>query len=275
MKRSILRGLSLVLVIGAVGCGDEALPGGDDDDDDGATIDDATAQEAGGRLAASAESGARAYRICNSGFVCAAVTSGGDSDGDGIPDYAASEYTACSVQSPWGAAMLDGDEVITDNEPIAAGYDYSLAQDFTYVLAGTGGSVSFEAAQVASMAGGAYSLDEATQILFTIGASTEEEEIAWSKFYTPGSAWSPGDPLVAGSYEVGGAWQVTLDGPDGSSVIAAAVSTVSPLQLDPACATLVVGGSIDAVIDDNGNTQILQVTWTGCDANNTDLLDNP
>ena len=60
----------------------------------------------------------------------------------------------------------------------------------------------------------------------------------------------------------------------GATVLEAVVATESALILDPACPTLVVAGSIEAIVGDASNHEILSITWNGCDASGTELL-NP
>lgn len=284
MERSLLRGLVMVVaVLGAAACGEvgPADATGDDDDDGGSgQIDSAIAQRTGSSLAASAESGARAYDVRTAAaFVCDSVTSMGDSDSDGVPDFAAIEHQDCSKMTPWGQGLVTGDEAITDNQPTVAGIDYSLAQSLEIALGTSGEHVSFDATQVASKEGALFAIEEATVILHSgsdvNGAFTNEEELAWSKTYEPSSAWMPGEPAVAGLYSVDGAYQITFNQADASTVVQAVVATEEPLQLDPSCSTLVVAGKISAIVGDGSTAQILEVTWTGCNASGTELLPAP
>lgn len=281
MKRILVRSLSAVLVLTAAACGGEGLESQDDGDGDGGTpMDSAIAQRTGSSLAASAEFGARAYDLdLGAAFVCDSVTSMGDSDGDGVPDFAAIEHTDCSKTTAWGPGIVNGSEAITDNQPMSAGVDYSLAQSLEIALATSGDHVSFDSAQTAEQSGSLFLLDEATDIQRTghdaNGAYSTEEEIAWSKSYEPGSAWAPGDDAVAGSYSVDGAYQVTFTQAGVTTLVEAVVATEVPLTLDPSCATLVVAGTITAIVGDGSNAQILEITWTGCDASGTELVSGP
>ena len=282
MARSLLlRGVLAVVVFGVAACG-EVGPADGDDDDDGSSgpIDSAVAQRAGTSLAASAESGARAYNVGTSAaFLCDSVTSLGDSDSDGVPDFAAVEQEACSKMTPWGQGLVTGNEAITDNQPMVAVVDYSLAQSLEIAIGSSGEHVSFNATQTASQNGALFAIDEATDIIHTgsdeNGAFTNEEEIVWSKSYEPASAWMPGDAAVAGTYSVDGVYQITFDQAGAILVVEAVVATEVPLQLDPSCSTLVVAGTISAIVGDGSSAQILEVTWTGCNASGTELLDAP
>lgn len=281
MERFLLRGLLAAVVLGAAACGEVGPADGDDDDDGGSgPIDSVLAQRTGASLAASAESGARAYDVnASAAFLCDSVTSLGDSDGDGVPDFAAIEHEACSKLTPWGQGLVTGNEAITDNQPMLAGVDYSLAQSLQIALGTSGEQVSFDAAQTASQNGNLFEIEEATEIIHTgtdaNGAYSNEEELAWSKAYEPSSAWMPGDAAVAGTYSVNGAYQITFDQAGASTVVEAVVATDVPLQIDPACSTLVVAGTITAILGDGSSEQILEVTWTGCNASGTELLPAP
>lgn len=282
MARSLLlRGVLAVIVLGATACGEVGPADGDDDDDGGSgQIDSAVAQRTGTSLAASAESGARAYDVhAAAAFLCDSVTSMGDTDGDGVPDFAAIQHEDCSKMTPWGQGLVTGDEAITDNQPDVAGVDYSLAQSLEIALGSSGEHVSFNAAQTASKDGSLFAIEEATEIVHTgsdaNGAYSNEESLAWSKTYEPSTAWMPGDAAVAGTYSVDGAYQITFDQAGVTTVVEAVVSTDVPLQLDPSCSTLVVAGKITAILGDGASAQILEVTWTGCNASGTELLPNP
>lgn len=278
MERVLLRGFLVVAILGSTACGEvgPAPDAGDDDDDGGGAIDSVLADRTGAALASSAESGARAYDLeTSAAFVCDSVTSMGDSDGDGVPDFAAIEHDNCSKTTPWGLGLVSGDEAITDNQPLVAGVDYSLAQSLEIALATSGEHVSFDAAQVASKDGNVFAIEEATEITHSGPGFTNVEELAFSKTYEPSSAWMPGDAAVAGIYSVSGAYEISFDSASSSTLVQAVVATQVPLQLDPACPTLVVAGTLQAIVADGANEQILEITWNGCSASGTELLPAP
>lgn len=276
MERVLLRGFLVVAILGSAACGEVGPNEGEDDGGGGGPVDSVLAERTGSALASSAESGARAYDVeASAAFLCDSVTSMGDTDGDGVPDFAAIEHESCSKTTPWGQGLVSGNEAITDNQPLIAGVDYSLAQSLEIALATSGEHVSFDAVQVASKNGDLFEIEEATEITHTGPGFSNVEELAFSKTYAPSSPWMPGDAAVAGLYSVSGAYEITFDSASSSTLVQAVVSTQVPLQLDPACPTLVVAGTLEAVVGDGSNEQILEITWTGCNASGTELVPAP
>ena len=277
MKRFLFRSLILSSALLTAACGSEGS--GDDDDDGGGTqMDSATAQRAGGRIANGAESGAKQFDIrSSSSFACDETTTLPDMDGDGIPDMVAIEHTApCSKMTPWGFGTVDGNEVITDDAGAGASYSILSSLEIS-VGSGTAGIlVSYDNATQAEKVGDVFELAEATDLEISgndeNGPYSETHEIAWAKVYAPQSAWAPGDAAVAGTLEYAGAFVLTFETGLGTTIVQAAVETATPLTLDPACPTLVVAGSLDAVVGDGSNAQVLHIVWTGCDAAGTELI---
>lgn len=280
--KALGHGFTVLMILSAAACGEPA--GDDDGNGNGPTPTPVSAekvQKAGGTISSGAEFGAKSYDLrANPGFSgCPTVTSiMGDSDGDGIHDAAGMEYTSCAVQSAWGAATLNGDAFITDSEPNVPGVDATLAQDFVFAVTGTAGViVDFQVVQELSLDGSAYVFNEPSVVTESTATSAYKQQNAWSKRYDPDSAWQPGDALVAGSYEVNGAFRHT-NTENGAITyeLEGVIATEVPLRLEPACASLVVSGTLHAIIgNDQTGHQILEITWTGCDASNTDLIPAP
>ncbi len=276
--KTLGHGFAVLMALSTAACGGGLATG---DDDDGSTpppqMSEQQAQKAGGSISSGAEFGAKSYDLrANAAFACPNVTSLGDQDGDGIPDLAAMEYVDCPVSSPWGAAILNGDAAIQDTQPTVAGVDATIAQDFVFAVTGTAGvMVDYQVVQQLSQDGAAFEINEPSVVVESGPGYSYRQENAWTKRYTPASAWQPGDAIVAGSYEVNGAFQHTSDANGTITVFEGVIATEVPLQLDPACPTLIVGGTLQAIVGDANNHQILDITWTACDASNTDLVPAP
>jgi len=186
-----------------------------------------------------------------------------DSDGDGVPDSVSITYTSCTDSYDGWTETYDGTETFSD--PTANTSDWAYADVYDLTVAATDGTDS----ETDHMTGsdsfgpdGASWKDSETfaddysgtyQGQAFSGHATED----WAEVYTPNGAWSPDQPLVAGTYTVTGDWSDTIDGQS----VSASISTPDPLVIDPACDTYFVSGTV--VATDGTNTETL--TWTGCD----------
>lgn len=269
---------SLVALLPLAACAPQAQEGAE-------PIAGADAQMAGQALSASVEDGARFYGgpdlSASAAATCHTVTGDlTDTDGDGIPVSVSITYD-CNETSGSNSASFVGTEAFADDDTAAASFDFSATSDVVLSLSGTNGSISFarDAALAASQSGSSYSLDvSSSNTVDAVGPNggtySANETIGWLTSYAPSTTWTPGQPPVAGTYSVDGAWSVVLTHGGNSHAAEAAVSTDVPLQLDPACETGIVGGKISAAYAGENGTSAIEVTWTGCGQKTVAYVDN-
>lgn len=220
-------------------------------------------------LASTAEGASGAFElpfdILNA--TCVSYLNGGtDTDGDGIPDDDVIQVN-CSATVGGVVRTIAGTITVSDDNPAVADFNYGA----TYNLSATSddgqgntASASTSASTEASDTGGVYSVDfsgfESLSANIDGDNVTVSEVHAWTVEYTPASAWSPGDALVAGDMSIDGSW--TIGGTMGDGVLV--LSTSVPLHVDPACAPDVFdSGTLDATAVGPG-IDIYEIQWNGC-----------
>lgn len=242
--------------------------------EEGNAIGPAQSQIAGGALADSVESGAIQFQGTNpaAGFTCHSVAGdASDPDQDSIPTDVTVTYANCSQSGEGVIVTLNGQQSVKDLNNTAASFDFSLASDITIgVMSTAGGSImaNEDFTLTGSQPAGGYQIDvNGSRSVDAAGDGNTfqyDEDVAWAENYTPGSAWAPGDPLVAGSYTVNGQWSVAVDFNQENASANADVQTVTPLSLDPACESLVTAGKISASYEGPDGSRSLTVEWTAC-----------
>ncbi len=231
-------------------------------------------QIAGGALADSVEQGALQFQGTNpaAGFTCHSVSGDpSDTDQDGIPANVTVVYSNCSQSGNGVIVTLNGQQSVQDLNLSAASFDFALASDISIGVTSTaGGSImaNEDFTLTGSQPAGGYQIDvDGSRSVDAAGDGNTfqyDEDVAWAENYTPGSAWAPGAPLVAGTYTVNGDWAVAVDFNQENASANANVTTVTPLSLDPACESLITGGTISASYQGPEGQRSLTVQWNGC-----------
>ena len=264
MNRVKLMGVMVGVAALAAACGKPA---------DKAVLDASNSQAAGKALGDSVEAsasdlkggpGAAAAASC---YTVTGDTS--DPDGDGIPTNATVLFDNCTVSNTNGTAVLNGKLHLQDDDNSSKSFNF--LGDSALILVETdpagdsatikrvGGIQGIEPADASS-----FELKHAVGTEITSqseGVSHDvTEKYGFDEGYAPSSAWAPGDALVAGTYALEGAYDVTVDDQEAK----AAVVTAQPLQLDPSCSTLIVGGEVDAGFKGPNDSRLLRVIWSGC-----------
>lgn len=273
-----LAAVALASACSAPGAGDDAAASGTP-----APQSTAARVREGHHVASGVLAGARAFRGSAPAFAAGCPTIsmiGSDTDSDGATELTALQYTDCAMTTGYGPSIVNGDEAMVDNAEGVNDFNITHAADLRIAVQDSAQtSVHFQAANTGLHGADGWQLTEATDVTIDgadeNGSYSEHDQIAFVKLYVPSSAWLPGQPLVAGTYEVSGADEITVTTSEGASDVTFAVSTTDPLVIDPSCATLIVGGSIEAVSSDASATEALQITWTGCNANGVDLVPLP
>ena len=265
MNRAKLMGVVVGIGALATACGKPAAK---------ATLDQSNSQLAGKTLGATVEAsamdlkggpGAAAAAGC---YTVSGDTS--DPDGDGIPSNATVLFDNCTVSSTAGTAVLNGKLHVQDDDNSSASFNF--LGDSALILVETdpagdsatikrvGGIQGIEPANASS-----FELKHAVGTEITAqseGVSHDlTEKYGFDEGYAPSSSWAPGQALVAGEYALAGAYDITVDDQEAK----AAVVTAQPLQLDPTCSTLIVGGEVDAGFAGPNDKRLLKVVWSGCD----------
>jgi hypothetical protein len=242
--------------------------------DDG-SLSQAEARNAGDSLAAGVEDSAKGFGRVSDGTTLdqPCVTMSGDTadpDADSIPNNAKLTYN-CTGMLLGLTATVTGTMGVVDNQPAAATWAFTGMSDLHGSLTG-GGTASIVrdvdgvivASQLSAL--GPYKLQRMLDVVTVFtgerGATTTvTEDNDWSVVFTPVASWTPGGVIVTGNLAVTGTWNVTVE----NKVAMATLSTPAALVIDPACASLVKGGSLIATYDDdNGRSHDIDVTWTGC-----------
>ena len=264
MNRAKLMGVVVGIGALATACGKPAAK---------ATLDQSNSQLAGATLGATVEASAMDLKGGPGGAAAAGCyTVSGDTsdpDGDGIPSNATVQFDNCTVSGTAGTAVLNGSLHLQDDDNASKSFNFT--GDSALILVETdpagdsatikrvGGIQGIEPADASS-----FELKHAVGTEITAqseGVSHDlTEKYGFDEGYAPSSPWAPGDALVAGTYGLKGAYDITVDDQEAKAGIITAV----PLQLDPSCSTLVVGGEVDAAFAGPNDKRFLKVTWTGC-----------
>jgi len=273
MKRTLLLStLAAATVVFGAACGRNSPV---------APVDGAHAQAAGDEIGSTAESDVVGYEPEATGLAYA--TSGMnpcisvnpdppiDSDHDGVPDDATFTATDCGKTLPNGdVARLDGTMEVQDPTADTADFDVLRTDHLKLVVTEPSGTVRLD-----QQSDGVINGNEPTAGTFERKVNKTDDDTFlgpdgnanhaiisrdWTLDYTPSSAWHPGQPMAAGSVSVSGSFTGDVDGQS----IDGDVTTVTPLSVDPACPTRVVGGELERQMSKGGHTRTIDVTWSAC-----------
>jgi hypothetical protein len=241
----------------------------------------AEAQAAGAALQAALEASAGAYEPADAGsafrsgdaFLPACVTASGtyvDGDLDRYPDTSLELTLAgCTVTgSSGGTLTLSGVETVLDTALGSRSLDFTetLALSLTLDPAGPSHATATWAGERDGTGSPVPTLHSAIHAVTDASAGGKSfhliEDEDWSTVFTPTAAWMPGDPLVQGTIDVSGTWQVSADG----RIAQTNVMTSAPLEVAAAslCSSRIVGGSASAEYLVEGATYGIDFTWRGC-----------
>lgn len=257
MQRSLVI-LALLPLAGCLGS-----PG-----DSGITVEHAAT--AGSALAVTAQSSTGFYDLPADILSASCVVIQGDQsdpDGDGIPTSVV-VLVDCTTVNGDETEVITGQITIEDDDPTGPN-QFSIAYNLdatTTDSAGNSATASLITGADADFSAGSYMMDYGGTENVTVNESGSTLAYAkahgWSVTYTPETAWTPGDPLVAGDFDMDGGWNLIFsNGP----TISAGLDTETPLHVNPACAPdLFDDGSLTAAGLVNAMPTVITVTWNGC-----------
>lgn len=270
-------------VIAATGCAAQNEPTNG--------LSPAEAQSAGASVASSIEGSAASYGnpTEGAGFTCHSISPAapGDADLDHIPDV---ETTVTFSNCVDGNATINGSFVIEDTALGSPTFNFDASQQATVVINGSNGNATFNvtASLSATEAGGTYGIDENASASVT--ATSDQGNVAFTETRGWTSTFSPADgnydvpaegqPVEDGTLTIDGAYAVTFTGMDQQGHTfqhsgSASVQTVTALQIDDACATHIVSGTIEAHFAGDGQVSAVTVQWTGCDTHQVTVQTSP
>lgn len=241
------------------------------------------AQAAGQSLTADVQSDARDFARARDGKAAFAATchtknpaNPADADLDGIPDeLTAITYTNC----PEGTLTMNGTQAITDGN--SGSTVFNMQSIWSVTLTGTqnGETVSYDYDAVVDASespAGTFRLNDAADVIMTIGGKTIEDEHVFSSIYLPNDGtWEPvpGAPLESGTIDLSGPWQNTVTEGGDQQIIGGVVNTTTILTIDTSCSTSITSGEVNILLSDppGYEGQFLNVTWTGCGQTTSEL----
>lgn len=270
MNRSLTSSLAALTILSLAGCAPK-------EEEAEGILGEENSQAAGEALQASIEGGAAAYRTEESaafGGSCISLSGNtADTDDDNIPEEVTVTYTDCSGTDWRGTATLNAVKSLRDDDPQVAAFLFTAdASGDLALVGGNGGTLDVHHDHViqGSQPGSEYQLDvDGTNSFEAHGPNggfllRGEETLDWVERYAPSAPWIPGLGPVAGTYSVNGTYAVSLESSNASVAADAVLTTIAPMTIDPACSTLVVGGSVEATYEGPEEDRMLSVTWTGC-----------
>jgi hypothetical protein len=239
------------------------------------TLGQADSQSIGDSLGSGLEDSAKTFgpmNTQNANASCVTLSGDvGDPDLDNIPNNATLTFN-CTTTALGVTEVVTGTMNVVDDQPNAIAWAFHGSQALNASITGSGGGsvvVATNGDLTATQTGlaGPFGLARSATVTSTItgprGNSVVIDETAdWNITFTPQATWTPGQIIVTGMLDAQGSWDVTV----GSNSASAMITTSTPLTLDPACATRVTGGAVDANWSGGGKTHALTVTWTGCGA---------
>jgi len=270
----------LVATLLATGCvtnGAGGTPDGGAAPDGGqsaAAFTQAEATLAGKALAADIEGAARRYGAVAPSLAravsCVAMSGDAtDTDGDSIPAGATLTFD-CSEQRLGYTGTLTGTESVSDTQPDALAWAFSVTSDLHAELTGPfGGSMVVDGdgsitASQGSLAGPfrlASTLGVVSVITNVRGIETDiAEELDSTLSYAPDLEWTPGGVVVTGALTADGAWTVSV----GEKSADASLSTPTTLTFTPSCESRVTAGVVEASLAFGARAASIRVEWSGC-----------
>lgn len=235
--------------------------------------------EAGAAMSVSAENSAQNYEIARTGQsfggTCYSWSDSTDGDADGFPASAILTLTDCVETSGDSTLTVTGSATLTDPDDAAAAFAFSGSLSLERAAAGDGSttSASYEGTLVGSNNAATFDIAEGSQtarntssISAEIGDidATVTETFYRTTRFTPSTTWDWRTGLVTGTMTISGRSRFDSIAKDTE------VDTPAPLQIDPGCLTLIVGGSIRATYDGDVSTAHITVTWDGCGSRSID-----
>jgi hypothetical protein len=263
---SVTSGFALVAAVGCGSSGGSTTP-----------MDSSTAPAAGQSLGNGAETSAGAFDTgfpgSNGGAIAHAAggcESGSESWTQNGTTSLLVTFDNCVYTGFAGNETLNGTISVIDSE--ASGLVFTAKNNLTIALAGAGADAGLSAeikltgVQSGSFpqTGTVFTLTDATADSESITDGTQHYSLSdskdWSDVYTPGVDWTPGTALVAGGLALSGKWSVNVNDQSADANLAS-----SGLQIDPACGTRIVAGTLTATWSGSGGrSSALVVTWAGC-----------
>ena len=265
--------LAAVTVLFGVACGRNSQV---------APVDGLHAQAAGAEIGGAAESDVIGYEPESAGLAyatsgmnpCISVSPNPpvDSDHDGTPDDVTFTATDCEKALPNGdLARFDGTMQVQDPTADVADFNVVRTDNTELKVKDPAGTLRLDQKSAGVIDGseptaGTFErkVNKSDDTIFQGPGDTVAHHAVvsrnWTVDYTPASAWNPGQPMVAGSVSISGTFSGTIDGQS----IDGDVTTLSPLSVDPACPTHVVGGELKREMNKGTHTRTIDVQWTGC-----------
>ena len=243
---------------------------------------------AGSALAFAATRMAWAYEPPALGWDSASCVtiSGADADTVGFPDVEATgnvALDACTRDAYGNTFTFDGSSTIDDlDDGATTSFAHAAVGSAILVaFAGLNGTSDATWTQDGSTAGDLFVLESSGSRNLVDGVPGPNDVLSeqhdWTVRYDPASAWTPGTPLVAGSFELSRHWFVHFPG-----VVADGGIEWSTVTIDASCPSRIVAGSIvftyatrddDVPNPDCGSGTVpsfalweLTVSWDGCDS---------
>jgi hypothetical protein len=195
-----------------------------------------------------------------------------DTDGDGIPDTvtmtaaANCQFTQDSLTFSLGGSLIEGDPT-----PTVPDADYTATVNNLVIgFSGNGDSATIGLDGTATVTETSGSLTQNNNLTLTLVSSgTDTVNATYAQNWTATFAFSGSTLLGSGQLPNG---TLTITGTTNYSgngkSYALAISTPTPLTIDPSCSTgsQVTAGVVQATFSGTNGADFVTLTWTGCQA---------